>query len=314
MPVMTQTPRHPALVFDRELITRRRNRAAAEAPEHDFLLTWAADDIVERLSFVRRSFQTAVVLGAWHGVLGKRLREQCSIPLVIEQDAAAGMLAHCQGPTVLADEETVPFREGSLDLVASALSLQLVNDLPGTLIQIRRALRPDGLLLASVLGGRTLIELRSALLEAEAEIEGGASPRVAPFADVRDLGALLQRAGFALPVADAETLAVTYPSTLHLMRELRAFGAANPLLARRRSPLKRATLWHACEIYADRFPAPNGRVTATFEIVTLTGWAPHESQQRPLAPGSAQTRLADALGASDVPAGRDLTSARRSND
>ena len=311
MPTMTVTPGHPALVFDRELIARRRDRAAATAEAHDFLLVRAADDIVERLGFVRRKFETALVLGAWHGVLGARLRERCAIPLVIEQDAAAAMLALCRGPTVLADEETVPFREGSIDLVTSALSLQLVNDLPGTLIQIRRALRPDGLFLASLLGGRTLIELRSALLEAEAEIEAGASPRVAPFADVRDLGALLQRAGFALPVADAETLSVTYASPLHLMRELRAFGAANPLLARRRAPLKRATLWRACEIYAERHPAPNGRVTATFELISMTGWAPHESQQKPLAPGSATARLADVLGVKETPAGDEIAPPRR---
>ncbi len=297
-----QTSQNPSALFDRELIARRRDRAAANAGAHDFLLARAADDIVERLGFVRRRFEIALVLGAWHGLLGERLRNEAKVPLVIELDGAPGMLARCGGPRVLADEEALPFGDRSLELVVSALSLQLVNDLPGTLIQIRRALKPDGLLLAALLGGQTLVELRTALLEAEAEVEGGASPRVVPFADVRDAGALLQRAGFALPVADAELLTVTYASPLHLMHEIRAFGAANPLHARRRTPMRRATLWRACEIYAQRFAAPNGRVRATFEIISVTGWAPHESQPKPLAPGSARTRLSDALGVPERPA------------
>jgi hypothetical protein len=182
------------------------------------------------------------------------------------------------------------------------------------LVQIRRALKPDGLLLAALLGGATLNELRSALLLAEAELEGGASPRVAPFADVRNLGALLQRAQFALPVADAETVTVTYPDPLALMRELRAMGASNALIARRRTPLRRATLMRAAEIYFDRFGLPNGRIPATFEIVTLTGWAPHESQQQPLAPGSATQRLADALGTAEHPAGEVAGGGTRGGD
>ena len=197
----------------------------------------------------------------------------------------------------------MPFADESFDLVVSGLALHFVNDLPGTLLQVRRALKPDGLLLAAMLGGTTLTELRTALLAAEEEIEGGASPRVAPFADVRDLGALLQRAGFALPVADSETVTVTYAHPLALMRELRAMGAANALLHRRRSPLRRATLARALEIYADRFGLANGRIPATFEIITLTAWAPHESQQKPLQPGSAKARLAEVLGTEEQPAG-----------
>jgi SAM-dependent methyltransferase len=204
---------------------------------------------------------------------------------------------------VQGDEEALPFRHGSLDLVVSALALQCVNDLPGVLVQVRRALKPDGLFLASLLGGSTLEELRTALFLAEEEIEGGASPRIAPFADVRDLGALLQRAEFALPVADAHIVTVTYPDVLALMRELRAMGVANALRARRRTPLRRTTLLRAAEHYADRYGLPDGRIPATFEIVTLTGWAPHESQQQPLRPGSAKMRLADALGTSEQPAG-----------
>jgi SAM-dependent methyltransferase len=200
---------------------------------------------------------------------------------------------------VVAEEDALPFADASLDLVVSGLSLQLVNDLPGALVQIRRALKPDGLLLASLLGGTTLKELREAWLAAEAEISGGASPRVVPFADVRDMGALLQRAGFALPVVDSETVIVTYANPLALMQEIKAMGASNMLIARRRTPVTRALLLRAAEIYAERFAGFEGRVPATFEILTLTAWAPDESQPKPLRPGSAQTRLADALGVSE---------------
>ena len=242
-------------------------------------------------------------LGAYHGPIGRRLRRIPGVEMVIDAEAAPRLLAQCQGPRVRADEEALPFRDQSLDLVVSGLSLQLVNDLPGTLVQIRRALKPDGLLLAALLGGNTLFELRTAFLAAEEEMEGGASPRVAPFADVQDLGALLQRAKFALPVVDADTVIATYPDALAVMREVRAMGAANPLRARRRTPLRRATLRRAVEIYRQRFGLPDGRVPATFEILTLTGWAPHESQQKPLQPGTATMRLADALGTAEHSAG-----------
>jgi SAM-dependent methyltransferase len=183
------------------------------------------------------------------------------------------------------------------------LALQFVNDLPGTLIQIRRALKPDGLLLMALLGGDSLSELREAFAQAESEIEGGLSPRVAPFADLRDLGGLLQRAGFALPVADSDRLTVRYDSAFALMRDLRAMGATNVLSERRRVPLKRATLLRMAQIYGERFADPDGRLRATFEIAWLSGWAPHESQQKPLKPGSAAQRLADALGTREIPAG-----------
>lgn len=290
-------------IFDRRLLAWRRQRACANAGNFDFLLERAAEDICDRLSIVQRRFEKAAVIGAHHGLLGRRIRSLPNVGWVVETDSAPGMLARCDGPRVLADEELLPFADGALDLVVSALSLQLVNDLPGTLAQMRRALKPDGLLLAAMLGGTTLAELRTAFLVAEAEIEGGASPRVAPFADVRDAGALLQRAGFALPVADADTVDVTYASPLDLMREIKGMGASNMLLARRRAPLRRATLLRAMEVYAERFGIAGGRVRATFEIITLTGWTPHESQQKPLAPGSARTRLADALHVPEVPAG-----------
>lgn len=243
-------------------------------------------------------------------MVSRRLREFGSIDLLIDVERSEKLLAQCDGPRVRGDEEWLPFRAGSLDLVVSGLALQFVNDLPGTLIQIRRALKPDGLMLAALLGGRTLYELREALTEAEVELEGGASPRVAPFADVRDLGGLLQRAEFALPVADADALHVTYESAFSLMHDLRRMGAANVLTERRLTPMRRATLLRAVEIYAQRYGAKNGRVQATFEILTLTGWAPHDSQQKALAPGSARARLADALGTAEQPAGEKVDTQR----
>ena len=204
---------------------------------------------------------------------------------------------------VVADAEALPFADGSLDLVVSALALHFVDDLPGLFVQVRRALMPDGLFLATMLGGDTLTELRQAFAVAESEIDGGLSPRVAPFADVRDVGALLQRAGFALPVTDSDRLTVRYGDVFALMRDLRAMGATNPLADRIRRPLKRATLLRMAQVYHERFADPDGRIRATFQLITLSGWAPHESQQKPLKPGSAKARLADALKAVEQPAG-----------
>lgn len=285
-----------AHIFDRRLLARRRDRAAPGFAAHEFLLARVADDLAERLALVRRTFPTALDLGAHHGLLGRRLRDVAGIELLIDADTAPSALAQCGGPRVLADEEALPFAPASLDLVVSGLALHLVNDLPGALVQICRALKPDGLLLAALLGGETLVELRRAWLEAEAEIAGGASPRVAPFADVRELGGLLQRAGFALPVADSDVFTVSYPDPFVLMRELKAMGASNMLTARRRVPVTRTLMTRAAEIYARDFALPGGRVAATFEVVTLTAWAPDESQPKPLRPGSAKHRLAQALG------------------
>jgi SAM-dependent methyltransferase len=284
------------LIFDRALLRQRRQRAAAAASQHEILTARVANDLIERLALVRRPFPVVLDLGAQHGLLGPRLSALPGVDLVVQMESVEGLLRQCSGLCVRADEEALPFRNRSLDLVVSALALQLVNDLPGTLLQVRQALKPDGLLLAAILGGATLHELRTALFLAEEEVEGGASPRVAPFADVREVGLLLLRAGFALPVVDTESVTVTYPDALALMRELKAAGVANALRARRRRPLRRETLARALRHYAQRFGLPTGRVPATFEIVTLTGWAPHESQQQPLRPGSATVRLADALG------------------
>jgi NADH dehydrogenase [ubiquinone] 1 alpha subcomplex assembly factor 5 len=299
----------PEPIFDRALLQQRRLRAVrmakaaargGGAAPPDFLLERVAEDLVWRLGAVKRHFAQAVVLGGFPGQVAQRLGTVPNIGTILETDTDAGLFA-TPGPrdhrqTRIADEEALPFDEASLDLVVSGLALQWVNDLPGSLIQIRRALKPDGLMIAALMGGRTLFELREAFLLAEAEMEGGASPRVAPFVDVRDVGSLLQRAKFALPVTDIDTVSVTYAGPIALMHELRAMGAGNVLMARRRTPLRRATLARAVEIYRQRFGLQNGRVPATFEIVTLTGWAPHDSQQKPLAPGSARMRLADALG------------------
>jgi NADH dehydrogenase [ubiquinone] 1 alpha subcomplex assembly factor 5 len=285
-------------IFDRALLTRRRNRAAsrADARDHDFLLDHVAEDIADRLSLMRRQFPVALNLGAHTGALSRRLRQLDRVGVMIDADSAAAMLALCDGPRLGADEELLPFGPATLDLVVSGLALHLVNDLPGALIQIRHALKGDGLFLATMLGAGSLTELNEALLLAETEIEGGASPRVAPFADVRTLGGLLQRAGFALPVADGDTVTVTYPNPIALMHELRAMGASNALAAPYRKPLTRRVIARASEIYADRFPGPKGGVVATFELITLTGWGPDPSQPKPLRPGSATARLADALG------------------
>lgn len=285
----------PSLIFDRDLLARRRDRHAGSAEAHDFLLARVGDDLAERLSLIKRRFPLAANIGAHHGLISQRLAGVGGIERIVDVERSLRLLRGCRGLRVAADEEALPFADASLDLVVSGLALHLVNDLPGALVQIKRALKPDGLLLAALLGGGTLNELRHSWLAAEAEVTGGASPRVAPFADVRDLGALLQRAGFALPVVNSEIVTVTYASPLALMQEVRAMGASNMLLARRRHPVTRRLLMRAAEIYAERFGSA-GRVAATFEILTLTAWAPDESQQKPLRPGSAQARLADALG------------------
>lgn len=282
--------------FDRALLVRRRNRFASGSGAHDFLLRRVAEDISERLQIVQRDFPKVLNLGAHNGAVSDLIRRLPNVGDVIDADASDGLLSACARPRVRCDEEALPFADGVLDLVVSGLSLQFVNDLPGAFVQIRNALKPDGLFLAAMLGGDTLTELRQAWLAAEAEILGGASPRVAPFTDVRALGSLAQRAGFALPVADSEKLTVTYRSPLALMQELRAMGASNVLAGRRRVPVTRGLLQRACEIYADFYALEDGRVPATFEILSLTAWVPHESQPKPLKPGSGKVSLANLLG------------------
>jgi SAM-dependent methyltransferase len=297
---MTQGP----TVFDRRLLRVRRARAAALGPA-TFLIDRAAEDLSDRLAAVLRRFELAVDLGTPTDAVRRTLAASGKIGTIVAADATAGAFMSKAGNalTVAADEEALPFADGSLDLVVSALALQFVNDLPGALIQIRRALKPDGLFLAALVGGDSLTELRQAFAAAEAEIEDGVSPRVAPFADLRDMGGLLQRAGFALPVTDVDRLTVRYASPFALMHDLRRMGASNALVARRCTPLRRTTLARMIETYAECFADPDGRICATFEIVWLSGWAPHASQQQPLKPGSARARLADALGVNEISAG-----------
>jgi SAM-dependent methyltransferase len=288
------------LVFDRRLVRHRLSRALAQGYV-DFLVARALEDLADRLGAVLRPFALAADLGTPTSAATDWLRRSGRAGTVVRLAPAA--LGASPGLTVIGDEEALPFGGERFDLAISLLALHAVNDLPGSLLQIRRLLKPDGLFLGSLLGGATLAELRQAFAEAESEVERGISPRVAPFADLRDIGALVQRAGFALPVVDIEALTVRYPDAFALMRELRAMGFGNALADRRKEPLRRATLMRAAAIYAERFSDPDGRVRATFELIWLSGWAPHASQQKPLRPGSAQARLADALGTTERAAG-----------
>jgi SAM-dependent methyltransferase len=275
-----------------------------------FLLDQVADELANRLRLVLRRFGIAVDLGTPTDAVRTALLRDGAIGAMIAVDPIIGSGQRLSGDhaaaaawRVVADEEALPFADSTLDLVVSGLSLQAVNDLPGVLVQVRRALKPDGLFLAALLGGDTLAELRQSFAVAESELEGGVSPRVAPFPDLRDLGALLQRAGFALPVTDVDRITVRYATPLGLLHDLRRMGAANPLIERRRVPLRRVTLMRAMEVYAARFADPDGKVRASFDVIWLSGWSPHESQQKPLRPGSAKKRLAEALGTTEIATG-----------
>jgi len=291
----------PTRLFDRALIETRRRRARRIGPA-TFLIDRVAEEFSDRLAAVLRRFDRAVDLGTPTPAVRAALAGSEAIGDMAA--VAPGFEEKDPAPLrIVADLETLPFAAASLDLVVSALALQTVDDLPGVLIQVRRALKPDGLFLAALLGGDTLCELRESFAVAESEIAGGVSPRVAPFADLRDMGALLQRAGFALPVTDVDHVVVRYASPLALMADLRRMGATNPLIERRRVPLRRDLLARLVAVYAERFSDPDGKVRASFDIVWLSGWAPHESQQQPLRPGAAKARLADALGTREISAG-----------
>jgi SAM-dependent methyltransferase len=287
----------PPLIFDRSAYRARRLRAA-DAPGDGFLAGEAGEALGLRIAAVNRSFEDGLDLGS-----RERSFERLA-PLARHWVRAGPDLRARSGPPeVEASEEAVPFAAETFDLVTSALSLHAVNDLPGALIQIRQVLRPNGLFVGALFGGETLTELRQSFAEAELEILGGVSPRVSPFADVRDLGGLLQRAGFALPVSDLERTVVRYAEPVKLFTDLRMMGETNVLAERAKHPLRREVLEAALRSYRERYSDSDGRVRATFDIVYLTGWAPHESQQKPLRPGSAKTRLADALGTREIPAG-----------
>ena len=275
---MAPNPTTAPILFDRALLRARQNRARRGGPV-TFLFDRVAEDMEERLAAVTRDFSDAAEIWTPGELLRKSVADRFKSVIRIDPD----------------ETETLPLAPESLDLAVSALAFQFVNDLPGVLAQIRRALRPDGLLLAAMIGGDTLTELRQSFAQAEAECEGGVSPRVAPFADLRDVGALLQRAGFALPVTDVDRVVVRYDNALALMSDLRRMGVTNILIERRRTPTRRATLLRMAEIYASRFADPDGRIRATFDVIWLSGWAPHESQPKPLRPGSAKASLEAAV-------------------
>ena len=263
----------PLMLFDRRARRQHRDRAA-RAGCVEFLHTEVADRLIERLDDVKREFRLALDLGAHHGALSRALASRPGIERVVAADPSSDFLAQLSRIRVAADPDLIPFRDGTFDLVVSILELHWAGDLPGALVQIRRLLKPDGLFLAAMMGASTLAELRTALIEAESIEEGGASPRVSPTAELGDVAGLLVRTGFAMPVADAEKITVTYPDALALMRDLRGMGETNALTARRRTALRRATLARAALLYAERFGLPDGRIPATFEILFLTGWAP----------------------------------------
>jgi SAM-dependent methyltransferase len=281
-------------IFDHELLIRRKRRAlTAAVPGAAFLLDRAVEDLGERLATVERRFDKAAALFCLTAAAGDAVLQSGKAQSLVRIEADAALFGGEAGPVGSYDQ--IPLDPESIDLAVSLLSLHEADDIPGALIQIRRALRPDGLFLGAMAGGGTLGELRESLLAAETELHGGASPRVAPFTDVRDAGALLQRAGFALPVADVETVIVRYDSLFGLMRDLRAMGASNALVDRSRRPASRRLFLRAAEIYAERFADADGRIRATFAFIWMSGWAPHASQQQPLKPGSATVSLTEVL-------------------
>ncbi len=286
-------------IFDRILSRRRRNRAAPNFGQFDFLQRRVGEMTADCLGDIRRQFPKALDLGCRTGQMAEILQGRSGIETLVQSDLSEAMALRAQDGisplAIAADEEALPFAEQSFDLVISCLALHWVNDLPGALIQIRRALKPDGLFLAAFFGNATLAELRAALLDAETEMEGGASPRISPFADVRDGGDLLQRAGFVLTVANTETLEVSFPDPLALLADLRGMGETNAVIQRRRSFTRKSTLARAMALYQERHGDSDGRITATFEIIFLTGWAPGPGQRQPLAPGSGQVSLTQVL-------------------
>ena len=289
--------------FEPRLVRLRKRRAARGFRDAAFLHARVGADLAERLEAIRRDFPRALALGGgglFSHAVAQRPFLAARIGHLIEADIATG--------EVVLDPEHLPFAAASFDLVVSPLMLHSVNDLPGALVQIRRALKPDGLMLAALFGGETLNELRHSLIEAESELTGGAGPRVAPFASLQDVAHLLQRAGFALPAADRDRIVVRYGEPMRLLADLRAMGETAVLAQRNPRALSRRMLARAFAVYRARFADSDGRVRATFEILNLTGWAPHESQQQPLQPGSAKARLADALKTTEISAGEKASS------
>ena len=303
----------PIRVFDRRRLRQHRDRAARGFPSHDFLLREVTERLADRLDDVNRRFASVLDLGCHTGETTRASAALRRAEATIRCDLSHEMARRAGPCAVVADEEFLPFGENAFDLVVSNLSLHWVNDLPGALLQLRRTLRPDGLFLAAMLGEGTLAELRECLMQAEIEVRDGVSPRVSPFAALRDLGGLLQRANFSLPVVDRDRIVVTYDNAFKLFDDLRGMGESSALTEQPRHFMGRGLLQRTAEIYHERYAAADGRVPATFGVVFLHGWAPHESQQRPLAPGSAQSRLANALQTEEISAGEAATP-KPSND
>jgi SAM-dependent methyltransferase len=285
----------PALgPFEPRLVRQRKRRARASFRDAAFLHERVVADLADRLEAIPRPFPNVLALGGG-GLFSEEIR--------VRPELSGRIGAILETDLDLIDPEHLPFAAGAFDLIASPLALHWINDLPGALIQLRLALKPDGLLLASLFGGETLSELRLSLIEAESELSGGAGPRISPFADLQDIAGLLQRAGYALPAADRDVVTVRYGEPMKLLADLRAMGETSALRERNPRALSRRILTRAFEIYRERYADDDGRVRATFEILTATGWSPHESQQKPLKPGSAKMRLADALKTTEHPAG-----------
>ena len=295
-------------LFDMCALRWNRQRAAASYDKFAFLKDEAVLRLVDRVDLMNRDFDRCLDLGAHDGRLSQHLAPLGKIRTIVQSDPAAAFsdnflpnnIGPGAAPFVVHDFNNLPFADKSFDGVFSCLNFHWVDDLPSLFVKMRRLLRPDGLFLINFLGGESLHELRASLVAAEQEITGGFSPRCAPMVDIRDVGGLLGRAGLALPVADRDRLTVNYPNMFRLMKDLRGMGEQNILLARLRHPTKRAVFLRAAEIYQDKFGQENGSIPATFEVITLTGWAPHENQQKPLRPGSARTRLAIAVDSNEI--------------
>jgi SAM-dependent methyltransferase len=292
------------IVFDDRAVRRNRDRAAAGDLSNRFLADWCVRALRDRLDVVKRRFPLALQIGALTSPEGPdALEKQAGVETVVRVDTAFAPLDGQSGLRAQADPDLLPFAPASFDLVFSPFALHTVNDLPGALLQIRRVLKPDGLFVAAMAGGETLHDFRQCLMEAELNIRNGVSPRVFPFAGKPEVGALLQRAGYALPVVDSEYVTVTYDNAFRLMQDLRRMGEGNAIAGRERRHPGKALFMETARLYAERHAGPDGRIEAKFEIVFLLGWSPHASQQQPLRPGQATIRLADALGSTEQPTG-----------
>ena len=282
-------------LFDTLALRRNRQRAAASYGKFAFLKDEAAIRLADRVDLMRRNFDFCLDLGAHDGRLWNHLAHLGKIGTMLHSDPGARFAKNSVWPFVVHDFTILPFAEAKFDAVFSCLNLHWIDDLPGLIVQIRNLLRPNGLCLISLLGGNSLNELRASMIAAEQDVLGGVSPRCAPMADIRDVGGLLARAGLALPVADSDRLTVNYPNMFRLMSDLRGMGEQNALIGRQRYPTRRDVFMRAAEIYQQKFGQADGSIPASFEIITLTGWVPHESQQKPLRPGTAKTRLANVV-------------------